>query len=100
MSVVCASRSFVVPGTNTCLTFRLYSPRVIADESYRCEYEILAGDQVVRTFEAGGADSLQALLLAVSSIVRDLKYRFPKFYEKIPPDYLADMGRLTSDRSD
>src|SRR5262245_60033546 len=97
MSVVCAFRSFVCPGTNTSLTFRLYSPRLIADESYRCEYEILVGDQVVRTCEAGGADSLQALLLAVSSVMRDLKYRFPDIYDKIPPDYLTDMRRLASD---
>ncbi len=95
MSVVCASRSFVVPGTNILLTFRFYAPRVTPDESYRCDYEILAGDQIVRTFEAGGADSLQALLLAVSSAMMDLEYRFPQFYEKIPSDYLADMHRLT-----
>ena len=100
MSIVCASRSFVIPGTDTVLTFRFYSPRVIEDGSYRCEYQILVEDRVVRTFEAGGADSLQALLLAVTSAMNDLEFRFPDFYGMIPPDYLADMRRLISGRSE
>lgn len=61
---------------------------------YRCHYEIRLNDEVVHRSSAEGVDGVQAVLLAMASVVGDLEFRFPKLGARVPEEYLSALRTL------
>lgn len=88
MSRVVAERRMVltVSAREVGFILKIWRPTQTKTGSYVCAYTITIERKVARRALVKGADSLQALQLAMRESMLDVEFRFPNIYKSIPSE--------------
>ncbi len=93
LQVRCGAASSVI-------TLRVYAPRLVGPENYRCTFEIILGSKVVKKGELVGVDGLQALVLSLGMVLVHLERLVLSLDGKIIPEEWMDLRRFRFKRTE